>query len=145
MPKKRNLDPNQRLILAYLKSESRRMNPLMVFSGFSWSATQKNLPESVGNAHRELNAIKEAEVLQAYAEEIIKDNRRSLPQIRNDYEDTKDNKELSKKEKYSRYIKLMSELERDYDLTNAFVFKPDTKELERTEIRLYNKIQSSFL
>ena len=143
MRKKKELNFNQKLVFAYIRSESRRMNPLMTFSGFSWSASQKNLPESVGKAYRELDAIQEAEVMQAFIDEVIKENRRSLPQIRNEYEDIVANEKLNLEEKYSCYMDLLSELERDYDLSDAFTFNPSPVDLKKTEVRLYNKIYSS--
>lgn len=143
MRKKIELNPDQKLVFAYIKSESTRMTPLMAFSGFSWSATQKSLPESVGNAYRKLDVIKQAEVIQAYIDEIIRENRRSITQIRDEYEDTKINSSLSIQEKHTCYLDLLSELERDYDLSDAFTFNPGTIDLEKIEIRLYRKIYSS--
>lgn len=57
------------------------MNPLMTFSGFSWGFSQTKLPEAVSNAYIKLTEIQQAEVMKAYADDVIKRYRRKLPDI----------------------------------------------------------------
>ncbi|WP_430622053.1 hypothetical protein [Enterococcus sp. DIV0800] len=136
------LDEQQKSVLSFLSGDELNLynSPLMTLAHFSFAASEQNMPSDVYLDFFNLSPINQLEVLEVYINDQFKKIRRSLPEIRNDFEDTKLDHTLSGGAKTAHYYKLLKELDRDF---NAYEINHNTPDLNRTEIRIFNKIIST--